>query len=96
MSRIFSLSSSFFSAASVILLVLGLLVLGGSTIADEPLGPDNGQPAACQLNSNHNCPGPQQTSCGNDNCCFGSQIEGDCCICQNTTCTGNETCTPGG
>lgn len=94
MSRVFSLTSSSFSAASVVLLVLGLLVLGGPTAADEPILPDgDGPPVQCTV-SNDTCPGGV-TDCSTDHCCLAHTDDNlgiACCNCQNSVCIDGEVC----
>jgi len=94
MSRALFLTSSFFSAAFVVLLVLGLLVLGGPVVADEPLGPPVNEPPACALEQG-SCP-VGITKCTENHCCYGEdQWDGEpCCICQDTDCDGIEVCPP--
>jgi hypothetical protein len=85
MSRALSLTSSFFSAAFVILLVLGFLVLGGPAVADELLGsqPLTAEPV-CEY-ENGSCP---SGGCGSDDCC--SCVDEDTgspyCDCLNQGC----------
>ncbi len=95
MSRALSLTSSFFSAAFVVLLVLGLLVLGGPVVADEPLGPPGDEPPACAIVQG-SCP-LGITACVEMHCCYGQflLISGSCCICQDTDCVSGEVCEAG-
>jgi hypothetical protein len=69
MARILSFASSFFSAAFVILLVLGLLSVAGPVMADEPL---------LNPNLSDSC-GVANQGCDDEGYCYPN----DCCPCDN-------------
>jgi hypothetical protein len=93
MSRTLSLTSSFFSAAFVILLVLSFLVLSGPAVADELLGAGPLLNPACTYVSGLTCP-VESTCPNNGHCCEGEYDDEEeyCCLCQDTACVGNESC----
>jgi hypothetical protein len=95
MSRALSLTSSFFSAAFGILLVLSFLVMGGPAFADVLVGPLTDVYNCVITEGGTSCPQGNNTSCGSEDCCYCTDewdAEEHCCFCRNATCIGGLPC----
>ena len=78
MARLLSLSSSFFAAAFVIFLVLGLASVGGSAVGGELLtenycADNTGCPAYSQING---CFTEEENDCEGESCCYCEAVPG--------------------
>jgi len=96
MARVLSFTSSFFSAAFVILLVLGLLALGNRVVADEPLGPPPIKEPCAYPDETGGCPAGNDQCSGDSSCCcycfcLLNGFEYGCCDCFES-CHGTPDC----